>query len=249
MTDCYTFGPTFRAEISHTSRHLAEFWMIEPEIAFATLEDDMECGESYLKYCLCYVMENCYSDLEFLDNFVEKGLIERLKNVINTPFVRLTYTEAIRLLEEKIKKKKAKFENMGVKWGMDLDSEHERYIVEKIYKGPVILYDYPKDIKAFYMRNNDDGKTVQAMDVLVPKIGEIIGGSAREERLELLDKRIEECKLEKETYWWYRQLREYGSIPHAGFGLGFERLVMMATGIENIRDVIPFPRFHMNAEF
>ena len=248
MGDVYTFGPTFRAEISHTSRHLAEFWMIEPEIAFATLEDDMNCGEDYLKYCLKFVLENNAPELLFLDKTVENGLIDRLKHVIETPFIRLTYTDAIDLLLKEMKDKKAKFKE-NVHWGKDLGSEHERYIVEKVYGGPVIIYNYPKSIKAFYMRLNDDDKTVQAMDVLVPKIGELIGGSAREERLDVLDRRIKEQNLEIESYWWYRALREYGTIPHAGFGLGFERLVMMCTGIENIKDVIPFPRTVGNAEF
>lgn len=222
--------------------------MIEPELAFATLEDDMKCAEDYLKYCLEYVMKNNLDELQFFDQFVEKGLIERLKKVIDTPFKRVAYTEAITILEENIKKKKAKFDNK-VFWGVDLASEHEKFLTDKIFEGPIILYNYPKEIKAFYMKQNEDGKTVQAMDVLVPRIGEVIGGSAREEDLERLDKRIEECKLEKEAYWWYRQLREYGTIPHAGFGLGFERLVMMATGVENIRDVIPFPRAPGSAEF
>jgi asparaginyl-tRNA synthetase len=248
LSDVYTFGPTFRAENSHTSRHLSEFWMIEPELAFATLEDDMSCAEDYLKFCLQYVLKNNAEELAFFDQFVEKGLIARLKQVIDTPFRRVAYTEAITILEGLIADKKVKFENK-VYWGVDLASEHERHLTEKVFQGPIILYNYPKDIKAFYMKLNEDGKTVQAMDVLVPRIGEIIGGSAREEDLEKLDKRIEECKLEKEAYWWYRELREYGTVPHAGFGLGFERLVMMATGIENIRDVIPFPRAPGQAEF
>jgi asparaginyl-tRNA synthetase len=222
--------------------------MIEPELAFATLEDNMACAEDYLKFCLQYVMTNNLEELKFFDQFVEKGLVDRLKHVIETPFKRVTYTEAVAILEDLMKSKKAKFENK-VYWGVDLSSEHEKHLTEKIFNGPIILYNYPKDIKAFYMKLNSDNKTVQAMDVLVPRIGEIIGGSAREENLELLDKRIEECKLEKEAYWWYRQLREYGTVPHCGFGLGFERLVMMATGIENIRDVIPFPRAPGQAEF
>lgn len=241
LSDCYTFGPTFRAENSHTSRHLAEFWMIEPELAFATLEDDMQCAEDYLKFCLQYALLNNKEDLEFFDKLIEKGLIARLEKVINTPFKRLTYTDAITILEKELKDKKVKFENK-VFWGVDLASEHEKYLTDKVFEGPVILYNYPKDIKSFYMKLNEDGKTVQAMDVLIPRIGEVIGGSAREDDLERLDLRIEECKLDKKAYWWYRELREYGSIPHAGFGLGFERLVMMTTGVENIRDVIPFPR-------
>ena len=248
LSDVYTFGPTFRAENSHTSRHLAEFWMIEPELAFATLQDDMQCAEDYLKYCLKYVMANNIEELKFFDQFVEKGLVERLQHVIDTPFRRVTYTEAIEILEGLIKDGKVKFDNK-VFWGVDLASEHEKHLTEKVFNGPIILYNYPKDIKAFYMKMNEDGKTVQAMDVLVPRIGEIIGGSAREEDLEKLDARIEACKLEKSAYWWYRELRQYGTVPHAGFGLGFERLVMMATGIENIRDVIPFPRAPGQAEF
>ncbi|TNV82253.1 hypothetical protein FGO68_gene8791 [Halteria grandinella] len=248
LSDVYTFGPTFRAENSHTSRHLAEFWMIEPELAFATLQDNMECAEAYLKFCLQYVIENNLEDLKFFEQQYEKGLIERLKNVIDTPFRRLPYTEAVEILEGLIKEDKVKFENK-VYWGVDLASEHEKHLTEKVFGGPIILYNYPKDIKAFYMKVNEDGKTVQAMDVLVPRIGEIIGGSAREENLERLDKRIEECKLDKQAYWWYRELRQYGTVPHCGFGLGFERLVMMATGMENIRDVIPFPRAPGQAEF
>jgi asparaginyl-tRNA synthetase len=248
LSDVYTFGPTFRAENSHTSRHLCEFWMIEPELAFATIEDDMDCAEDYLKFCLKYVLKNNMDDLTFFDERVEKGLIERLTKVVNTPFKRVPYTEAVEILEKDIKEKKLKFENK-VYWGCDLASEHEKYLTDKVFCGPIIVYNYPKDIKAFYMKMNDDGKTVQAMDVLVPKIGEVVGGSAREDRLDLLDKRIEEMSLDKEAYWWYRDLRKYGSVPHAGFGLGFERLVMMATGVENIKDVIPFPRAPGQAEF
>ena len=248
LSDVYTFGPTFRAENSHTSRHLCEFWMIEPELAFATIDDDMDCAEDYLKFCLKYVLKNNMDDLKFFDERVEKGLIERLNKVINTPFKRVPYTEAVEILERDIKEKKLKFENK-VYWGCDLASEHEKYLTDKVFCGPIIVYNYPKDIKAFYMKMNDDNKTVQAMDVLVPKIGEVVGGSAREDRLELLDKRIEEMNLDKEAYWWYRDLRKYGSVPHAGFGLGFERLVMMATGVENIKDVIPFPRAPGQAEF
>lgn len=248
MSDVYTFGPTFRAENSHTSRHLAEFWMIEPELAFATLEDDMQCAEDYLKYCLEYVLLNNKEELAYFDQFVEKGLIDRLRKVVETPFKRVSYTEGIEILETHMKEKKVKFDNK-VFWGVDLASEHEKYLTDKVFEGPIILYNYPKDIKAFYMKLNSDGKTVQAMDVLVPRIGELIGGSAREENLELLDQRIRDCKLEIEAYWWYRQLREYGTIPHCGFGLGFERLVMMATGVENIRDVIPFPRAPGTADF
>ena len=248
LSDVYTFGPTFRAENSHTSRHLSEFWMIEPELAFATLEDDMACAEDYLKFCLQYVLTNNMEELKFFDQFIEKGIIERLQKVVDTPFRRVPYTEGVEILEKEIAAGNVKFENK-VYWGVDLASEHEKHLTEKIFNGPIILYNYPKDIKAFYMKQNDDGKTVQAMDILVPRIGEIIGGSAREENLEKLDQRITDCKLEKEAYWWYRQLREYGTVPHCGFGLGFERLVMMSTGIENIRDVIPFPRAPGQAEF
>jgi len=330
MSDVYTFGPTFRAEVSHTSRHLAEFWMIEPEMCFADLFDDIECGENYLKFCLKYVLENNKNDLEFLDKQIEKGLIERLKNVVENDFKRLPYTEAIELLkdavakdkklfiekkeltkEEKEKlakekkekaeakkkakeaKKKAKEqgkegedkkegeekkeepkeepkkeepkkeepkkeekettkkedENRNIYWGMDLASVHERYLTEQVFKKPVILYNYPKEIKSFYMKQNPDGKTVAAADILVPKIGEIIGGSQREEDYDKLLTRMKELNMDIDTYKWYLDLRKYGSVPHAGFGLGFERLVMMATGIENIRDVIPYPRFPGHADF
>jgi asparaginyl-tRNA synthetase len=244
MSDIYTFGPTFRAENSNTSRHLAEFWMIEPEMAFADLKKNMECGESYLKFCVRYCLEHCKEDLEFFDKFIENGLLARLEHVANSPFAHLTYTQAVDILL----KAPQKFE-FPVEWGCDLQSEHERYLAEQHCKKPVILTDYPAKIKAFYMRANDDGKTVTAMDVLVPKIGEIIGGSQREERLDRLEKKLEEQKLKKEDYWWYLELREYGSVPHAGFGLGFERLVLFLTGMENIRDVIPFPRFPGHAEF
>lgn len=250
LSDCYTFGPTFRAENSHTSRHLCEFWMIEPELAFATLEDDMACAEDYLKFCLKYVMKNNKDDLEFFDQRIEKGLLQRLQKVIDTPFARVDYSEAIKILEEHIKTKKVKFDkDKPVFWGCDLASDHEKYLTDKVFQGPIIVYNYPKDIKAFYMKLNDDEKTVQAMDVLVPRIGEVIGGSAREDRLDVLDRRIGEMNLDIESYWWYRDLRKYGSVPHCGFGLGFERLVMMATGVENIKDVIPFPRAPGQAEF
>jgi len=246
LSNVYTFGPTFRAENSHTSRHLAEFWMIEPELAFADIKDDMDCAEDYLKYCVRYAMEHNRSDLEFFEKQVEKGLIARLENLLAEPFQRLTYTEAIDILKKE--EKKAKF-TQAVEWGMDLGSEHERYLAEKIYKKPTVLYNYPKDIKAFYMRLNDDNKTVAAMDVLAPGIGEVIGGSQREERLEVLDRRIQEMGLEPKDYWWYRDLRRYGTVPHSGFGLGFERLIMLTTGVENIRDVIPYPRYPGHAEF
>ncbi len=244
LGDVYTFGPTFRAENSNTSRHLSEFWMIEPEIAFANIHDDMNLAEEYLKYVLKYLFETCEEDLKFFDKFIEKGLIDRLKNVIDNPFQRITYTEAIEVLENASKK----FE-FPVSWGCDLQSEHERYLTEEHFKKPVIVTGYPKEIKAFYMRRNEDDKTVAAMDVLVPGIGELIGGSQREERLEVLEKRLEEMNLNKEDYWWYLELRKYGTIPHAGFGVGFERLILFATGMENIRDVIPFPRYPDHAEF
>ena len=318
MSDVYTFGPTFRAEVSHTSRHLAEFWMIEPEMCFADLFDDMECGENYLKFCLKYVLENNGDDLEFLEKSVEKGLRERLKNVVENEFKRLPYTEAIQLLQDAVKKdkklfvekkeltkeekeaiakakkekKKAKKEKKknekegkeekegeeakeekpkdevkedaktkeeikeekkedprNIYWGLDLASCHERYLTEVVFKKPVILYNYPKEIKSFYMKQNPDGKTVAAADILVPKIGEIIGGSQREESYEKLLTRMKELKMDVDNYKWYLDLRKFGSVPHSGFGLGFERLVMMATGIENIRDVIPYPRFPGHADF
>jgi asparaginyl-tRNA synthetase len=244
LSDIYTFGPTFRAENSNTARHLAEFWMIEPEMAFATLEDDMECAESYLKYCLKYVLENCQEDMKFFDEFISKGTIAKLEHVVNTPFQKLTYTEAIDLL----KKAPKKFE-YPVEWGSDLQSEHERYLAEEYFKKPVILINYPQKIKSFYMKLNPDCKTVAAMDVLVPSVGEIIGGSQREDKLDLLINRMDELNLTKECYWWYLDLRKYGSVPHAGFGLGLERLVLFTTGMENIREVIPFPRYPKHAEF
>ncbi len=244
LSDIYTFGPTFRAENSNTSRHLAEFWMIEPEMAFADLKDNMECAEAYLKFLFNHVLNNCAEDMEFFDAFIEKGVIERLRHVASSPFAYLTYTEAVEILQ-----KSGKAFQYPVEWGIDLQSEHERYLAEEHCKKPVILTNYPATIKAFYMRDNDDGKTVAAMDVLVPKIGEIIGGSQREERLDRLEKKITDYGLKPEDYWWYMQLRKYGSVPHAGFGAGFERLVQFTTGMENIRDVIPFPRYPGNAEF
>jgi asparaginyl-tRNA synthetase len=244
LSDVYSFGPTFRAENSNTSRHLAEFWMIEPEMAFADLKDNMECAEAFLKYLFNYVLNHCAEDMEFFDTFIEKGVIERLRHVAESPFASLTYTEAVEIL-----KKSGKTFQFPVEWGIDLQSEHERYLAEEYCKKPVILTDYPAKIKAFYMRDNDDGKTVAAMDVLVPKIGEIIGGSQREERLERLEKKIVDFGLNPEDYWWYLQLRKYGTVPHAGFGAGFERLVQFTTGIENIRDAIPFPRFPGHADF
>uniref|UniRef100_A0A1J3H8A3 asparagine--tRNA ligase n=1 Tax=Noccaea caerulescens TaxID=107243 RepID=A0A1J3H8A3_NOCCA len=245
LSDVYTFGPTFRAENSNTSRHLAEFWMIEPELAFADLDDDMACATAYLQYVVKYVLDQCKEDMEFFDTWIEKGIIQRLSDVVEKDFLQLGYSDAIELLL----KANRKFD-FPVKWGLDLQSEHERYITEEAFKGrPVIIRDYPKEIKAFYMRENDDGKTVAAMDMLVPRIGELIGGSQREERLEVLEARLDDLKLDKESYWWYLDLRRYGSVPHAGFGLGFERLVQFATGIDNIRDVIPFPRSPGSAEF
>jgi len=246
LSNVYTFGPTFRAEVSHTSRHLAEFWMIEPELCFADLWDDMQCAEDYLKHCLRHVMEHNRADIEFFDKQISKGLIERLEHILAAPFARVSYTEAVDILIKE--SPKAKFEK-AVEWGIDLGSEHERWLVEKVTKLPTVVYNYPKDIKAFYMRGNEDGKTCAAMDVLLPRIGEVIGGSQREERIDVLDQRLKELDLNPEDYWWYRDLRKYGSIPHAGFGLGFERLIMLVTGVENIRDVIPFPRYPGHAEF
>ncbi len=244
LSDIYTFGPTFRAENSNTSRHLAEFWMIEPEMAFADINDNMDNAEAFLKFVLKYTLDNCPEDMEFFDKHVSTGLLDRLLHVINTPFERATYTYAVRILE-----KSGKTFEYPVKWGSDLQSEHERYLAEEFFAKPVIITDYPKQIKAFYMRSNDDNKTVAAMDVLVPKIGEIIGGSQREERLDFLERKLKEVGLSPTDYWWYLELRKYGSIPHAGYGVGFERLVQFATGMDNIRDVIPFPRFPGKADF
>jgi len=244
MSKVYTFGPTFRAERSHTRRHLAEFWMIEPEIAFADLHDDADLAEAYLKYLFKAVLDERQDDLAFFRKFVDKTVVSRLEAVVNSTFERMEYTEAIKLLE----KAKAKFE-FPVSWGIDLQTEHERYLTEKVVGGPVAVINYPKDIKAFYMRMNDDGRTVAAMDVLAPGIGEMIGGSQREERLDVLDARIAEMGLPADHYWWYRDLRRYGTVPHAGFGLGFERAVLYATGVDNIREVIPYPRATGQAEF
>ena len=240
----YTFGPAFRAENSNTTRHVCEFWMVEPEMAFADLEDDINLAEKMLKYLINYILVELPEEMEFFDKFIEPGLIDRLKAVSSADFARVTYTEAIDLLI----KSGQKFD-YPVAWGIDLQTEHERYITEKIYNKPVFLTDYPKEIKAFYMRQNDDGKTVAAADLLVPGIGEIIGGSQREERYEVLEARIKELGLRTEDYWWYLDLRKYGSVKHAGFGLGFERAVMYLTGMANIRDVIPFPRTPKNANF
>jgi asparaginyl-tRNA synthetase len=244
LSKVYTFGPTFRAENSHTRRHLAEFWMIEPEIAFADLQENAELSAEYLKAIFRATLDERADDLAFFNKRVDKTVIERLESLVNSQFEQMSYTEAIQRLESA----SVKFE-FPVQWGIDLQSEHERYLTEVVVKGPVIVTDYPKDIKAFYMRQNDDGKTVAAMDVLAPGIGELVGGSQREERLDVLDQRMAEMGLEPEPYWWYRDLRRYGTVPHAGFGLGFERAVMYATGCDNIREVIPFPRTPKNAPF
>ncbi len=247
LGEIYTFGPTFRAENSNTPRHLAEFWMVEPEMAFYDINDNMDLAEEFIKYLVKYALDNCMDDITFLNNMFDKDLIERLQGVLKDSFVRLTYTEGIKILEKAVADG-VKFE-YPVGWGIDLQSEHERYLVEKHFCKPVILTDYPKDIKAFYMKQNEDGKTVRAMDVLFPKIGEIIGGSQREESFEKLSARIEELKMETRGLWWYMDTRRFGSAPHSGFGLGFERLLMFVTGMSNIRDVIPFPRTPNNAEF
>ena len=243
----YTFGPTFRAENSNTPRHLAEFWMIEPEVAFNEIEENMQLAQDFIQYCIRWALDNCKDDLEFLCKMYDDELIDRLKFVTENDFVRLTYTEGIKILEEAIAKGQ-KFE-FSISWGTDLQSEHERYLVEKHFKKPVILTDYPKEIKSFYMKQNDDGKTVRAMDVLFPKIGEIIGGSQREENLEKLQKRADEMNVPQKDIWWYLDTRRFGTAPHSGFGLGFERLLLFVTGMANIRDVIPFPRTPNNAEF
>jgi asparaginyl-tRNA synthetase len=240
----YTFGPTFRAEKSYTQRHAAEFWMIEPEIAFADLQDDMNLARDMMKYVIQYVLDTCPADIEFFNKFVDTGLLERLTHVVNSDFGCVTYTEAVELL----KKNNDNFE-YKVEWGTDLQTEHEKYLTEQIFGKPVFVTDYPKEIKAFYMRMNDDGKTVAAVDLLVPGIGEIIGGSQREERIDILKQRMKDFDLNEENYWWYLDLRRYGGTKHAGFGLGFERLVMYLTGIANIRDVLPFPRTTGTAEF
>jgi asparaginyl-tRNA synthetase len=244
FSNVYTFGPTFRAENSNTSRHLAEFWMIEPEMAFCNLQGDMALAEEFLRYIFRYVMDHCQADMEFFQQRIDDSVLATAENIINNEFARLTYTEAIGILE----KADRTFE-YPVSWGLDLQSEHERYLAEEVFKKPTILTDYPVEIKAFYMRLNDDGKTVAAMDILAPKIGEIIGGSQREERLDVLEQRITAQGLNLEDYWWYLDLRRYGTVPHAGFGLGFERLVQFMTGMTNIRDVIPFPRAPLTVEF
>jgi asparaginyl-tRNA synthetase len=262
LGDVYTFGPTFRAENSNTARHLAEFWMIEPEMAFSDLEDDMNLAEEFIKYIIKYALDHNREDLDFLaarlveeekqkpqNERSEMGLIDKLEFVINNDFERLTYTEAIEILKDSSANKKKKFQYPVTGWGIDLQSEHERYLVEKHFKKPVILINYPKEIKAFYMRQNDDGKTVAAMDILAPGIGEIVGGSQREERLDILEKRMREMNIPVEEMSWYLDTRRFGTAPHAGFGLGFERMIQFVTGMTNIRDVIPFPRFPKNVEF
>ena len=262
LSEVYTFGPTFRAENSNTSRHLAEFWMIEPEVAFADIIDNMNLAEDFLKYVIGYALEHCADDLEFLEQRLleeeknkkveersEMGLRDKLKFVVDNNFVRLSYTEAIDILKNSNHNKKKKFNYLIEEWGADLQSEHERYLVEKHFKSPVILFDYPKEIKAFYMRLNEDGKTVRAMDILFPGIGEIVGGSQREERYEVLLQKIKEFHIPEESVWWYLETRKFGTAPHAGFGLGFERLVLFVSGMTNIRDVIPFPRTPKSAEF
>ncbi len=243
----YTFGPTFRAENSNTPRHLAEFWMVEPEVAFADLHELMDLEEEFIKYCVQWALDNCQDDLAFLNKMVDQGLIERLQGVVNTEFVRLPYTEGIKILEEAVANGR-KFE-FPVYWGCDLASEHERFLVEEHFRKPVIMIDYPKEIKAFYMKQNEDGKTVQGTDVLFPQIGEIIGGSVREESYDKLMARIQELHIPMKDMWWYLDTRKYGTCPHAGFGLGFERLLLFVTGMANIRDVIPFPRTPRNADF
>ncbi len=262
LSEIYTFGPTFRAENSNTARHLAEFWMIEPEMAFYDIHDNMQLATDLLQYLVRYALDNCSDDLEFLNKRAQEeeatkpqeqrselSLLERLKFVVENDFQKLSYSEAIEILKNSTPNKKKKFQYLVEEWGVDLQSEHERYLVEKHFKKPVILYNYPKNIKAFYMRQNEDGKTVAAMDVLFPGIGEIIGGSQREERHDRLLKRIQEMNLPEKELWWYLELRKFGSAPHSGFGLGFERLILFVTGMTNIRDVIPFPRFPKSAEF
>ena len=244
LTDVYTFGPTFRAENSNTSRHLAEFWMVEPEVAFCDLAGLADLAEEFLKFIFSYILENCAEDLEFFNQWYDKSAISTLESIVNSSFERLTYSQAIDILA-----RSGEAFEFPVEWGLDLQSEHERYITERVVQKPVVVTDYPKEIKAFYMRLNDDGKTVGAMDVLVPRIGEIIGGSQREERYDVLLERLRQSGLDEENYWWYLDLRRYGTAPHSGFGLGFERTVQFITGMQNIRDVIPFARTPKNAEF
>ena len=240
----YTFGPTFRAENSNTARHASEFWMIEPEMAFCDLKQDMDVAEAMIKYIINYVLENAPEEMEFFNKFIDKGVLDRLNNIVNSDFERITYTEAVDLL----KKSGAEFQ-YPVEWGIDLQTEHERYLTEHIFKKPVFVTDYPAAIKAFYMRLNDDGKTVAAVDLLVPGVGEIIGGSQREERYDVLKNRIEADGMDINDYWWYMELRKYGGVKHAGYGLGFERIIMYITGMSNIRDVLPFPRTPKTCDF
>ncbi|MDD3852396.1 MAG: asparagine--tRNA ligase [Syntrophomonadaceae bacterium] len=242
--DVYTFGPTFRAENSNTSRHAAEFWMIEPEMAFADLQEDMQVAEQMIKYVISYVLDNAREEIAFCNSFVDPGLQQRLEKIVEQEFARVTYTKAIELLQQSEKEF-----DYAVEWGHDLQTEHERYLTEQVFNRPVFVTDYPRDIKAFYMRQNDDGQTVAAMDLLVPGVGELIGGSQREERYDMLSRRMNELNMQKEDLWWYLELRKYGGVEHAGFGLGFERLVMYLTGVSNIRDVIPFPRTVNSCEF
>ncbi|HSX12093.1 MAG TPA: asparagine--tRNA ligase [Rhabdochlamydiaceae bacterium] len=244
LSDIYTFGPTFRAELSYTPKHLAEFWMIEPEMAFTDLAGTIKIIEEYIKFVIDDILNHCAEDMEFFDQFIEKGLLERLQVVLSSPFAQISYTEAIDILNQS-----GRTFEYPVHWGMDLQTEHERYLAEEYCKKPVFLTNYPEKIKAFYMRTNDDGKTVAAVDLLVPKIGELVGGSQREDRLEKLERKIIDFGLKPDDYWWYNQLRKYGTVPHSGFGVGFERLLLFATGMENIRDVIPFPRYPGHAEF
>ena len=244
LSEIYTFGPTFRAENSNTSRHLSEFWMVEPEMAFYDLDDDMGLAEEFIKYLLADVLENCYEDMEFFNQRIDKTIIKTLQHILDNQFERLTYTDAI----DRLQKSTETF-TYSVEWGCALQAEHERYLSEKVFKKPIIVYNYPEKIKSFYMKLNEDGKTVRAMDVLLPKLGEIIGGSQREENYDILLKRLKDSNLDPEEYWWYLDLRRFGSAPHSGFGLGFERLVQFVTGMENIRDVIPFPRTPKHAQF
>ena len=247
FSNVYTFGPTFRAENSNTPRHLAEFWMVEPEIAFCDLDDNCRIAEDFLKYVIGAVLDSCQSDLEFFNQRIDNSVLETLEHVVGSPFERVPYTEAIRLLERAAEQ--GQRWEFPVSWGVDLQAEHERYLTEEVFKRPIIVTDYPQDIKAFYMRRNDDGRTVRAMDVLVPRIGEIIGGSQREERHDVLLNTIRQQGLQEDHYWWYLELRKYGTVPHAGFGLGLERMMMYLTGMKNIRDVIPFPRTPGSAAF
>lgn len=247
LGDVYTFGPTFRAETSNTTRHLAEFWMIEPEIAFADLVDNMDCAEDYIRHCVAAILDKQAADLEFLST-LDSELMERLRLIARSSFHRISYTDAVEALKKAVVSGEASFE-YEVSWGKELQTEHEKWLTDKFFKRPTIVYDYPKECKPFYMRTNDDGKTVAAMDILCPGIGELAGGSQREERLNVLEQRISELGMDGKDYWWYKDLRKYGTVPHAGFGVGFERLVMVCTGVSNIRDVMPFPRYNGHAEF